>query len=290
MGAGRGELPALGARVAPGQPPGQAVPSPPARPLPTGTYQVALVPRRLVVAVAALGAEGAAVAWAADAQAGATARAVAVASPVAAAGLLGPTGAGCTGRDQLAGSPGRGLCARVPPHSTGGTAGTPAAPSSSRSYSRRQSGPYVPGGQQSARVSTHSHWKKSGCCCRLGRGRHGSQPSATCPVPPCPCPWTHSWNHHCSTCSSLRSSSWWQEKSEGVQTPSSTSSRRVSLWGRRRQHGDVSPQGSWTPPDPPAGKHPPVLVLGQLLLLPGCVAPTEALVLRPLQALGMWWG
>lgn len=36
----------------------------------------------------------------------------------------------------------------------------------------------MPGGQQSASLSMHSHWKKSGCCCRLGRGEHGAQPPA----------------------------------------------------------------------------------------------------------------
>lgn len=41
---------------------------------------------------------------------------------------------------------------------------------------------------------------------------------------------------------------------------------------------------SWAPPAPHWG-HLPVLVLGQLLLLPGCVTPTKALMLCPLQAL-----
>ena len=144
----------------------------------------------------------------------------------------------------------------------------------------------------------------AGPCTAIGRSRGaaaawgagGTQCSAPCqpPVPSRLRPQTHSWNHHRSTCSSLRSSSWWQAKSEGAQTPSSTSSRRVSLQGKRGQHGDTSPGGSWaptdTPPPEPAWEHPPVLVLGQLLLLPGGVAPTKTLVLRPLQALGTWGG
>lgn len=36
----------------------------------------------------------------------------------------------------------------------------------------------MPGGQQSISLSTHSHWKKSGCCCRLGRGRYSTQSPA----------------------------------------------------------------------------------------------------------------
>lgn len=101
----QGELPAPGARLAPGADPQRRRPPPHrAGPLPTGTHQVALVPRGLIVAITALGTEGAAIAWAADTQASAAACAVAVASPVATAGLPGPAGTGCTGKDQPAGS------------------------------------------------------------------------------------------------------------------------------------------------------------------------------------------
>lgn len=86
------------------EPPVPSAGGAPAELPPTGTHEVALVPRGLVVAVPALGTEGAAVAGAADAEAGAAAGAVAIASPVAAAGLPGPAGTGCTGRDQPAGS------------------------------------------------------------------------------------------------------------------------------------------------------------------------------------------
>lgn len=72
----------------------------------TSTHEVALVPRGLIVAITALSTERATVARAADAQAGATASAITIASPVATAGLLGPTGTGCTGREQPAGSQG----------------------------------------------------------------------------------------------------------------------------------------------------------------------------------------
>lgn len=64
---------------------------------PTSTHEVALVPRGLIVAIPALGAEGATIAGAADAEAGAAARAVTIASPIAAAGLPGPARTGCTG-------------------------------------------------------------------------------------------------------------------------------------------------------------------------------------------------
>lgn len=94
MDTGREELPVPGAWAALAELP------------PTSTHEVALVPRGLVVSVPALGTEGAPVAWAADAEAGAAACAIAIASPVAAAGLPGPAGTGCTGRDQPAGSQG----------------------------------------------------------------------------------------------------------------------------------------------------------------------------------------
>lgn len=142
----------------------------------------------------------------------------------------------------------------------------------------------MPGGQHSARRSMHSHWKKSGCCCRLGTHTQYSSP-----VPPrmpslSPMSPTHSWNHHCSTCSSLRSSSWWQAKSWGGHTLSSTSSSRVSLWGHADGYGG-SPKAV-----PTMCTSSPVLVLGQLLLLPGRVAPTKAFVLRSFHSLGMQGG
>lgn len=73
---------------------------------PTSTHEMALVPRGLIVAVTTLGTERATVARAADAQTGATASTITIASPIATAGLLGPTGTGCMGRDQPAGSRG----------------------------------------------------------------------------------------------------------------------------------------------------------------------------------------
>lgn len=289
MGTGREELPAPGARAAPGHTP--RLHSPPPRqagPLPTGTYQVALVPRGLIVAITALGTERAAVARAADTQAGPTPRAVAIASPVAAAGLPGPAGTGCTGKDQLAGSQGGGQHAGGSPSSLG----TPTSTALMPQLLTPAVGAIGAGRAAECQPVHAQPLEEVGVLLPPGEG--GTWRSAPChpPVPPCPHPQTHSWNHHCSTCSSLCSSSWWQAKSEGAQTLSSTSSRRVSLWGQRDQHGHVSPWGSWGPldPPPPAGEHPPVLVLGQLLLLPGRVAPTKAFVLCPLQALGTWGG
>lgn len=94
MGTGRAELPVPSAWAAPVELP------------PTSTHEVALVPRGLIVAVTALSTERATVARAADAEAGAAASAITIASPIATAGLPGPTGTGCTGRDQPAGSRG----------------------------------------------------------------------------------------------------------------------------------------------------------------------------------------
>lgn len=129
----------------------------------------------------------------------------------------------------------------------------------------------------------HSHWKKSGCCCRLGGG--GDTTLKPCASPPSPSP-------------VLR-----PPLTRGTTTAPRAPRCAPAAGGRR------SPGGGTRSPAPPAaashcgvlamvteglrGPSPhqlhtssPVLVLGQLLLLPGRVAPTEAFMLRSLHSLG----
>lgn len=184
---GKGELPVPRAWAAPGEP------------SPTSTHEVALVPRGLVVAVTALGTEGAAVARAADAEAGAAACAITIASPIATAGLPGPTSTGCTGRDQPAGSQGR----RQQP-------GRPLQPSQHPAHPTvTHTGSLGRRCRAGSKASAYPHTaigKSRGAAAAWGGGDTALSPLPS-PVPPCPCSQTHSWNHHCSTCSSLRSSS-----------------------------------------------------------------------------------
>lgn len=266
MDTGTGELPVPSAWAALAEPP------------PTSTHEVALVPRGLIVAVTALGTEGATIARAADAEAGATACAITIALPIATAGLPGPTSTGCTGRDQPAGSRGRGQ----QPGGPSSPASTPLIPQlltpAVRAVGAGWAAKHQPVHTQPLEKVRVLLPPGEGEIQHSGPGRPLVPPAIPMSLSPDslmepPLLYVLLTPLQQLVAGEVRGGAdTFQHLQQTGLTVGTRASAGYDLWS------------SWAPPAPHWG-HLPVLVLGQLLLLPGCVTPTKALMLCPLQAL-----